>query len=490
MSVPSIHAPHATHLPALGSQALLGHDAEVDSDDDLHASTHSAQLRRLSLLRNANVVFFGAGNRGKQHVYERAAELGVNVIIVDEPNSWVGDLLQAGLIKQYIPLDINTHDHDQLHREAVIALTELKRIDAICTIWETSVLPTARLCEEFGLPGPTVAAVQLARDKKKTRDTIEASGLPATRHQLVTSETDLEEASRIVGFPAVLKPVGGGASMGVHRVDSYDELVQTFIDTSATLAEMVLVNGIFERKKEDPNHTVEFGSFMLEEYLDGAEVDINIIMSNGIATYVCVHDNGPTLEPHFNETWDIFPSTLPTEQVAALEDLAVNSVLAMGFTMGVFHVEAKYTSRGPRLIEVNARMGGGPLRIQQKVATGVDLVDELLLISLGLPSAPFLLPVEERNAVVCLSVNALKSGTISDLSFTKQWDSIDGVTVLSNTLLIKEGQHLVGPEEGLPTWLADIIFRIPLSQTDDVKALAEHLNEVITEEFLNHYDSR
>jgi hypothetical protein len=35
---------------------------------------------------------------------------------------------------------------------------------------------------------------------------------------------------------------------------------------------------------------------------------------------------------------------------------------ALGFRLGVFHVEAKYTSRGPRLIEVNARMGGGPVR--------------------------------------------------------------------------------------------------------------------------------
>jgi hypothetical protein len=35
---------------------------------------------------------------------------------------------------------------------------------------------------------------------------------------------------------------------------------------------------------------------------------------------------------------------------------------ALGFHLGVFHVESKYTSRGPRLIEVNARMGGGPVR--------------------------------------------------------------------------------------------------------------------------------
>ncbi len=35
---------------------------------------------------------------------------------------------------------------------------------------------------------------------------------------------------------------------------------------------------------------------------------------------------------------------------------------ALGLTLGVFHVELKYTSRGARLVEVNCRMGGGPVR--------------------------------------------------------------------------------------------------------------------------------
>ena len=46
----------------------------------------------------------------------------------------------------------------------------------------------------------------------------------------------------------------------------------------------------------------------------------------------------------------------------ALPCHVVSCTQALGFHMGVFHVEAKYTSRGPRLIEVNARMGGGPVR--------------------------------------------------------------------------------------------------------------------------------
>ena len=43
---------------------------------------------------------------------------------------------------------------------------------------------------------------------------------------------------------------------------------------------------------------------------------------------------------------------------------------------GVFHVELKYTSRGPRLIEVNCRMGGGPVRITNLlVGFRVQVVD-------------------------------------------------------------------------------------------------------------------
>lgn len=50
---------------------------------------------------------------------------------------------------------------------------------------------------------------------------------------------------------------------------------------------------------------------------------------------------------------------------------------------GVHHVEGKYTSRGPRLIEVNCRMGGGPVRTMNLLAWGVDLVEEQLLASAG-----------------------------------------------------------------------------------------------------------
>ena len=38
-------------------------------------------------------------------------------------------------------------------------------------------------------------------------------------------------------------------------------------------------------------------------------------------------------------------------------------------------MELKYTSRGPRLIEINCRMGGGPVRNTNLLVWGVDMVE-------------------------------------------------------------------------------------------------------------------
>ena len=92
---------------------------------------------------------------------------------------------------------------------------------------------------------------------------------------------------------------------------------------------------------------------------------------------------------------------------------------------GVFHVECKYTSRGARLIEVNCRMGGGPVRNINLLVWGVDLVEEHLLTTAGIPSRP---PVSSRPLmhIAEFSSNARKTGSILNDDFckvSKFWDS-------------------------------------------------------------------
>ena len=50
--------------------------------------------------------------------------------------------------------------------------------------------------------------------------------------------------------------------------------------------------------------------------------------------------------------------------------------------------ETGSTPAGPRLIEINARMGGGQVRKTHLLASGVDLVEETLFTSVGIPCNP------------------------------------------------------------------------------------------------------
>ncbi len=89
-----------------------------------------------------------------------------------------------------------------------------------------------------------------------------------------------------------------------------------------------------------------------------------------------------------------------------------------GMVQGVFHVELKYTSRGPRLIEVNCRMGGGPVRNTNLLVWGVDLVEEHLLTCAGIPSRP---PIAAKPLMYIAeySINAQKTGKMQHIDFLK-----------------------------------------------------------------------
>merc|ERR1712151_836358 len=167
-------------------------------------------------------------------------------------------------------------------------------------------------------------------------------------------------------------------------------------------------------------------TLLLEQYLDGFEVDIDVVVSDGKWQFAAVSDNGPTLEPYFNETWAVSPSLQPKQEQAAVKDLAVKSVEALGFQSGVFHVECKYTTTGPQLIEVNARMGGGQVRECNLRTWGVDLVEETLFAALGIPAGPFV-PKTPLASVAYCYVNASKSGKATDMAVLESFQVRENV---------------------------------------------------------------
>lgn len=82
------------------------------------------------------------------------------------------------------------------------------------------------------------------------------------------------------------------------------------------------------------------------------------------------------------ETGESFPVYPPEAQ--ALVSIAIEALNAIGFDFGPSHTEIVMTANGPRIIEINPRLGGGLISLLIKDALGIDPVIETLRMYQGL----------------------------------------------------------------------------------------------------------
>ena len=137
----------------------------------------------------------------------------------------------------------------------------------------------------------------------------------------------------------------------------------------------------------------------------------------------------------------------------------------------MLHAEAKDTSRGPRLLEMNARLGGGVIEdIHQPRDRRVDLVEQQLLLAVGLPAAPTPYPRVRRTASPPCSCTRLRSGTLTDTRFL---DHLAGdPSVIQRDVLVDAGRADDAAADGFPTVIAELTVYAETPPTAVAKALA------------------
>ena len=97
------------------------------------------------------------------------------------------------------------------------------------------------------------------------------------------------------------------------------------------------------------------------------------------------------------------PSFLTAEKQNQLIAAAYQCATDTGLTDGVFNVEMKMTLTGPKLIEINARMGGFYIRDWIRTVYGADILLYNFMICCGLkPVAAPLIPCGQLVGVMCV----------------------------------------------------------------------------------------
>lgn len=412
-------------------------------------------MGRASPLAGKRLLVVLGSYRSKRHIYEHARGLGVRLVVLDGPDHWAGRAGEAGgLVERHLAVDLAPFS--TFVDRAVAALRESGLVlDGIGTIDEFAGGFAARIASRLGLPFHSIEAADLARDKHRVRDACARAGIPGPRFARIESGSDLERAAAVTGLPAVLKPVSGVGSVQAFHVRDTAELRAAH---PRILAEVGEARGEeLQNLSSDRNWFALMWSgashLVLESWIEGKKYDVDLVLDEGRVVYAHATDD---LEPcGLRDVRRVAPSGLDPRDEGELIDHAAACVRAIGFRRGAFNVEVKRTASGPRMIEVNGRLGGYSTTDIHREVWGVDLVEQWLRLALGLPPA-----FHETKASVHVAESLLpapRSGVVSRDGFL---DAVQRETgVVAARPWVFAGDVVAGVETGAPDWLGAVLTR-------------------------------
>ena len=250
-------------------------------------------------------------------------------------------------------------------KEAVLRCAQDFKADGIITLgtdWPMRSLAYA--CETLNLPAISYKTACRSTNKLDMIQELEKKGVAHPDYLYFDSlKQSPREIKPHIFLPCIIKPVDGSGSRGVILLRDLNDF------------EFALNYSVTHSKN---------GQVVIEEYMEGPEVSVEVIILGGIPHVLTITDKVTTGYPHFVETRHTQPSRLTPSQQAAIVKLTKDACLALELNHGAAHVEIIHTKTGPKIVEVGPRMGGDFIATHLvSLSTGVNMTQLLILAAMG-----------------------------------------------------------------------------------------------------------
>lgn len=264
--------------------------------------------------------------------------MGARVLgIGDQPKEMLPDVAKEGLAAYLrVPNLWNAVEVERALRAWNIPI----KLDRIECLWEPGMTLAAQLRRAFGLPGMDEATTELFRDKDKMKLALDAAGIRTPRHFKATTNQDILEGGKRIGFPLIIKPIAGAGSANTYRIDSQKQLMDV----------LPRLNNVAE--------------VVVEEFIEGKEYTFDTISANGKILYYNMAWYRPNvLKARSDES--VSPQTVTLRDVSSPDlqkGIALGKAVlkALGFKTGFSHMEWFLTPKGEAVFgEIGARPPGG-----------------------------------------------------------------------------------------------------------------------------------
>ncbi len=251
-------------------------------------------------------------------------------------------------------------------------------LDGVLTVGTDFSTTAAWIAQELKLPGHTYEATLKAKDKELMRQALQKAGLPSPYFQ-VFSANDLPSTLPF-GRPCVVKPVDNMGARGVRLVRTDAEWLQAASEALGF----------------SPT-----GRIVAEDYIEGPEYSLDALIQRGEFYPMGIADREIHFPPYFVELGHTFPCQADPARIKALWELLEAAARALGLTEGAVKGDLKWSSKGPMIGEIAARLSGGFMSgWTYPLSSGRSAIDAAIRIALGEKAAPaqenVLKPVVER----------------------------------------------------------------------------------------------
>ncbi|MBE6564074.1 MAG: ATP-grasp domain-containing protein [Ruminococcaceae bacterium] len=305
--------------------------------------------------------------------------------------------------------------------EGVVKVAEAFRPDGIMTLaTDMPMRSIAAACEKLGLPGISRETAVKSTDKGEMIKAFEKNGVEHPWYYLLSSPEELDRVADKITYPCISKPTDNAGSRGVMLIQSGQQLRDAVLYSSQ--------NG-------------RSGSVIVEEYMRGQEVSVEMMITDGQPHVLQVTDKLTTGAPHFVEMGHHQPSMLSPSDLDKIRDLACRAVKAVGIENGPAHVEIMLTENGPKMVELGARMGGDCITTHLvPLSTGIDMIEATIRIACG--EKPDLEPKWKKGSAIRF-LDA-PCGVITAIEGADQAETIEGVREICFTKQIGDTVSEIG----------------------------------------------
>lgn len=277
----------------------------------------------------------------------------------------------------YLPDNIAHKYSDEYHnvsiidKEAVLELAQKLQIDGIMSFaCDPGVVSAAYVAEIMRLPFQgSYEATSILQDKGRFRKFLQENGFNTPHAKRYTDKTAPYADVDYFTWPVIVKPVDSAGSKGVTRVDQVEDLAQA-IETA--------VKGAHN------------GAFIIEDFLtfEGYHSSADPFVENGEIKFITYSDQlfDSEAENPYTPAMIIWPSSMKEKYQESLNEQTQKLITLLNMKSGIYNIETCVGNNGKAyLMEVSPRGGGCKIAEIQKMAYGVDLIENEVRKAIGMP---------------------------------------------------------------------------------------------------------